>query len=93
YDRTGYVAVTRGREQVQIFTNDRKELMHALTRPDEPMSATELSHLVPQKPSLHMRLKKSLRYARGGGAAGGRSSMPQEIAHDSALERSGDHDR
>src|SRR5208282_2015378 len=41
--RTGYVAVTRGREQVQVFTDDRKELLHALTRLDNPMSATELS--------------------------------------------------
>ena len=49
-ERTGYVAITRGREQVQIFTNDRKELLHALTRPDDPMSATELAESTKHKP-------------------------------------------
>ena len=42
YQRTAYVAVTRGREQAQIFTDDRNELLKAVSRPDDPMSATEL---------------------------------------------------
>jgi conjugative relaxase-like TrwC/TraI family protein len=42
-ERTGYVAVTRGREQVQIFTDDRNALLKAVARPDETLSATELS--------------------------------------------------
>jgi hypothetical protein len=43
YQRTAYVAVTRGREQAQIFTDDRQELFKAICRPDDPLSATELS--------------------------------------------------
>ena len=36
YQRTAYVAVTRGKEQAQIFTDDRKELLKAVSRPDDP---------------------------------------------------------
>ena len=43
YQRTAYVAVTRGKEQALIFTDDRKELLKAVSRPDDPLSATELS--------------------------------------------------
>ena len=43
YQRTAYVAVTRGKEQAQIFTDDRKELLKAIGRPDDPLSATEIS--------------------------------------------------
>jgi ATP-dependent exoDNAse (exonuclease V) alpha subunit len=41
--RTAYVAITRGREQVQVFTDDRAELLKAMCRPDDPISATELA--------------------------------------------------
>jgi hypothetical protein len=41
--RSFYVPVTRGKEQAVIFTDDRKELLNAIRRPDDPMSATELS--------------------------------------------------
>ena len=51
-ERTGYVAVTRGKEQAQIFTDDRKELLKAVSRPDDPMSATELAESTQQKPTL-----------------------------------------
>ena len=55
YQRTAYVAVTRGKEQAQIFTDDRKELLKAVSRPDDPMSATELSESTQQKPTLRER--------------------------------------
>ena len=42
YQRTAYVAVTRGKEQALIFTDDREELLKAISRPDDPLSATEL---------------------------------------------------
>ena len=45
YQRTAYVAVTRGKEQAQIFTDDRKELLKAVSRPDDPLSATELAEI------------------------------------------------
>jgi conjugative relaxase-like TrwC/TraI family protein len=41
--RTAYVAVTRGKEQAQIFTDDKEELLKAISRPDDPMSATEIA--------------------------------------------------
>ncbi len=63
--RTAYVAVTRGKEQAQIFTDDRKELLKAISRPDDPLSATELSGSTQQKPGLPGRLKKHLAFARG----------------------------
>ena len=43
YDRTAYVALTRGKEQAQVFTDDRDELLKVMCRPDDPMSATEIS--------------------------------------------------
>jgi hypothetical protein len=47
--RTAYVALTRAREQAQLFTNDRKELLKAVSRSDEPLSATELSKAAQEK--------------------------------------------
>ena len=52
YQRTAYVALTRGKEQAQIFTDDRNELLKAVSRPDDPLSATELSESTQQKPAL-----------------------------------------
>src|ERR1700733_3473770 len=63
--RTAYVAVTRGKEQAQIFTDDRKELLKAVSRPDDPMSATELAQATPPKPTLGGRLTKQLAFPRG----------------------------
>ena len=60
YERTGYVAVTRGKEQAQIFTDDRKELLKAVSRPDDPMSATELAESTQEKPTLRNGLMKRL---------------------------------
>ena len=42
-ERTGYVAITRGKEQALIFTDDKDGLLKAMNRPDDPMSATELA--------------------------------------------------
>lgn len=41
--RTAYVALTRGREQAVIFTDDKEELLYAASRRDNPLSSTELS--------------------------------------------------
>lgn len=41
--RTAYVAVTRGKEQAVIFTDDHVELLKAATRSNEVLSATELA--------------------------------------------------
>jgi len=43
YQRTAYVAVTRGKEQALIFTDDKAGLLKAMSRPDDPLSATEVA--------------------------------------------------
>jgi conjugative relaxase-like TrwC/TraI family protein len=80
--RTGSVALTRGREQVLIFTDDRKELLKALSRPDEPMSATELAGSAEQTPTLLDRLKK-LAFTRNLAAA------QKHRTHDRGLDHAG----
>jgi hypothetical protein len=50
--RTAYVAVTRGKSRVQIFTDDRKELLKAFGRADDPLSATEISRDAQQQPHI-----------------------------------------
>jgi ATP-dependent exoDNAse (exonuclease V) alpha subunit len=59
-ERTAYVALTRGEEQAVIFTDDRKKLLKAMSRPDDPVSATELSGASPEKPGLRDRVMKRL---------------------------------
>ncbi len=55
--RTAYVAVTRGKEQAQIFTDDKDELLKVVSRPDDPLSATEIADEVtrPQPRSRAMK--------------------------------------
>jgi conjugative relaxase-like TrwC/TraI family protein len=62
--RTAYVAVTRGREQALIFTDDRKELLKAMCRPDEPLSATELVESGKSKPAVRSGIPNSRALAR-----------------------------
>ena len=62
--RTAYVALTRGKEQAQIFTDDREELLKAIGRPDDPLSATEISRTHTQ-PHLRGWLMKQLAIAGG----------------------------
>jgi conjugative relaxase-like TrwC/TraI family protein len=52
YQRTAYVAVTRGKEQCQIFTDDKEELLKAISRADDPLSATEIAeeHIKQDRP-------------------------------------------
>jgi ATP-dependent exoDNAse (exonuclease V) alpha subunit len=80
--RTGAVALTRGRERVVIFTDDRKELLKALSRPDDPMSATELAGSAEQTPTLLDRLKK-LAFTRNMAAA------QRDRTHNRGLDHAG----
>jgi conjugative relaxase-like TrwC/TraI family protein len=63
-ERSLYVAGTRGKEQAVIFTDDKKELLKAVQRPDEPLSATEFAQTRRRKPPLRQRLKKHLAFMR-----------------------------
>jgi conjugative relaxase-like TrwC/TraI family protein len=74
--RTAYVAVTRGKEQAVIYTDDRMELLKAAGRPDDPLSATELAQKPPEKPNLKDRMKR-LSFARGLGVFASRNDAMQ----------------
>ncbi|MBS0265801.1 MAG: relaxase domain-containing protein, partial [Planctomycetes bacterium] len=63
--RTAYVAVTRGKEQAVIFTDDRYELLRAMKRLDTSMSATELAGVPAPAPRRNNRNR--LAFARGFG--------------------------
>ena len=41
--RQFYVSVSRGKEQALVFTDYKKELLKAVERPDQPLSATEFA--------------------------------------------------
>jgi conjugative relaxase-like TrwC/TraI family protein len=91
--RTAYVAVTRGKEQAQIFTDDRKELLQAVSRADDPLSATELAVATSQKAALG-QLGKPLALARQRAAvAAQHQAGPPVIARETTAERGLDHDR
>jgi hypothetical protein len=88
YQRTAYVALTRGREQVQIYTDDRNELLSAIRRTDEPLSATELSESPGQSPAI----KKRQGFIRGLSVFGGRENSTQrEIGNETMNDRGLDH--
>lgn len=90
YQRTAYVAVTRGKEQALIFTDDHIALLKAISRPDDPISATELLEKEkrekeseknqPNKTAAATWLSKPLAMARGFGIFGRRHSQPQPSA-------------
>jgi hypothetical protein len=78
YQRTAYVAVTRGKEQAQIFTDDREELLKAVSRPDDPMSAIEISDgYKEQQPRPRPRQMKQLAFAGDASLFGQRQSFMQ----------------
>jgi conjugative relaxase-like TrwC/TraI family protein len=93
-ERTGYVAITRAREQAQIFTDDRKELLKAISRPDDPLSATQLSESAQAKASGQNTQKKPLAMGRGGGVFGKQRAPAQApVAKNRAADRGTDHEQ
>src|SRR5205807_1088696 len=62
--RQAYVSATRAREQVLLFTDSKKELLKAIERADQPMSATELAGNHRHKYPLRQRLKRHLGFMR-----------------------------
>ena len=91
--RTAYVALTRGKEQAMVFTDDRGELLKALSRPDEPMTATQLADAAKQK-SAGGRQGNSLTTAQQLAAVARHSaSLQQSNAGQSRPDREMDHDR
>jgi hypothetical protein len=87
--RSFYVPVTRGKEQAVIFTDDKKELLSAVIRPDDPMSATELSESAHEKSKSRDRLKKQLEVVRGLSVFGGRNHTGRDSMSDRGLDHAG----
>jgi conjugative relaxase-like TrwC/TraI family protein len=87
-ERTGYVAITRGREQAQIFTDDREALLKAVSRPDDPLSATELADAGSEQP---LRTMRRMSFVRGVSIFGPVDSpMPaKELTKDRGLDHAG----
>jgi ATP-dependent exoDNAse (exonuclease V) alpha subunit len=91
--RTAYVAVTRGKEQAVIYTDDRNELLKAFGRPDDPISATELAGPTQEKPTIRDRMKR-MAFARGLGVFADRNGAAHAaIERDQTAQREVDHAR
>jgi len=56
--RQFYVSASRGKRQALVFTDNKKELLKAIDRPDEPLSATELVERYRRKSTLRQRLSR-----------------------------------
>jgi conjugative relaxase-like TrwC/TraI family protein len=63
--RQFYVSVGRGRTQALVFTDDKKALLKAVQKADQPLSALELTQARQRKKTpLRQRLGKHLAYVR-----------------------------
>ena len=93
YQRTAYVALTRGKEQAVIFTDDREELLRAFGRTDDPLSATEISGNGEQPSTVRDWLKKQLAMVGGTAGLGGRNGMQPGVERNGMAEREMDHAR
>lgn len=78
----------------QIFTDDREELLRAMCRPDDPMSATNLAESTKQQPPSTGRQPKFLSTAAQLTAAAQhyREVQQQGKIGQSTPEREMDHD-
>jgi len=93
-ERTAYVALTRGKEQAVVFTDDRQALLKAASRTDDPVSATELNDSTNETPNLRDRLSKPVELARQLAAQASQALRQQAAAARSMKpERELDHDR
>ncbi|HEV8059414.1 MAG TPA: MobF family relaxase [Gemmataceae bacterium] len=82
--RSFYVPVTRGKKQAVIFTDNKEELLRAVKRPDQPISATEFAANARRKPGIRSRLQKhlaSLRRAFSFSQVHASPSLSAERAH------------
>jgi hypothetical protein len=92
--RAAYVAITRGKEMVQLFTDDKEELLQAMCRPDEPMSATGLVESANRSSSRTGRPTKPLTTAQELAAVARHwHARQQNGAGRGTSEREVDHDR
>jgi hypothetical protein len=86
--RTAYVAVTRGKEQALVFTDDHHELLMAIRRADKSISATELAEVnKTDAPS------KRLRFGRIRGLFASLNDLPQQNLPAQTIQQEMGHDR
>ena len=83
-ERTGYVAVTRGKEQALIFTDDREGLIKSISKPDEPLSATEIAERQPTPVKARRPISRVLPSFGREGSSGSRPIEPvtQDMSHE-----------
>jgi conjugative relaxase-like TrwC/TraI family protein len=84
-ERTAYVALTRGKEQAVVFTDDKEELLRAMSRRDDPMSATGLSEsaqLVAKGRQAKANAQQLAAIARHEANRQGMTKPGQEMDHD-----------
>jgi len=91
--RSFYVPVTRGKEQAVIFTDNKRELLAAVQRPDEPLSATAFAQSR-RRPPLHRRLGRHLTHLRRLAAfAQTHESRQPDLQQTRPLQREYGHER
>lgn len=59
-----YVSASRAREQVSIYTEDKEELLDAVSRSDERLTATDLVNAIPQRQLSELRERQSQLHER-----------------------------
>ncbi len=92
--RTAYVSVTRGKEQVLIFTDDKEELLKAIRRPDDPMSATAIGEASRTKAGLAEPSVSGRSFSQGASPFGTRkNSHHSMVGSESAADREVDNAR
>jgi hypothetical protein len=93
-ERTAYVAATRGKEQAVVYTDNRKELLRAVSRPDDPLSATELAESTNGQAASRDRYAKSKALARQQAQLGAHSQSNQPgNTRNSKAQRDMDYER
>jgi hypothetical protein len=87
------VALTRGKEQAQIFTDDKEELLRVMSRVDDPMSATSLDESAKQKANKKKLNKSFPHFNQISGASKQNKSIQKGNAGNSTPDQEMSHDR
>ncbi len=90
--RTAYVAVTRGRQSVEVFTDDRDALLKAISRDDDSLSATDLNETMTEASTTQKRNRRR-NFVRGQGVFISGAALEGRDGSNSTGERGLDHAR